>query len=212
MIPAAVIDEIRARIDPVEIIGRRVELKKSGNSFSASCPFHADRTPSFRVFPDSKRFKCFGCGARGDVFEFLRRIEGKGFPDAVRELAAEVGVPVAPDPSVPRGASASPDQAPHALDRACEAAMTHWIERLWSDAGAHARRYLASRGIQEATARQFRLGFAPREWHDLEHALSSRGFTTDDLLQRGPSQEEREARAPHARPLPGSHHLPAPPG
>jgi len=105
MIPAAVIDEIRARIDPVEIIGRRVELKKSGNSFSASCPFHADRTPSFRVFPDSKRFKCFGCGARGDVFEFLRRIEGKGFPDAVRELAAEVGVPVAPDPSVPRGAT-----------------------------------------------------------------------------------------------------------
>jgi DNA primase len=185
VIPAAVIDEIRARIDPVEVIGRRVELKKSGNSFSASCPFHPDRTPSFRVFPDSKRFKCFGCGARGDVFEFLRRFEGKGFPDAVRELAAEVGLPVAPDPSVPRGASASPDQAPHALDRACEAAMTHWIERLRSDAGAHARRYLASRGIQEATARQFRLGFAPRDWHDLDHALSTRGFPTDDLLSAG---------------------------
>jgi DNA primase len=185
VIPAAVIDEIRARIDPVEIIGRRVELKKSGNSFSASCPFHPDRTPSFRVFPDSKRFKCFGCGARGDVFEFLRRFEGKGFPDAVRELASEVGVPVAPDPSVPRGASAPSDQAPHVLDRACEAAMTHWIERLWSDAGAHARRYLASRGIQEATARQFRLGFAPRDWHDLEHALSTRGFPADDLLSAG---------------------------
>ena len=73
MIPASVIEEIRARIDPVEVIGRRIELKKCGTSFSASCPFHSDRTPSFRVFPDSKRFKCFGCGVRGDVFEFLRR-------------------------------------------------------------------------------------------------------------------------------------------
>src|SRR5512137_2708372 len=122
MIPAAVIDEIRARVDPVEIIGRRVELKKGGNSFSAACPFHSDRTPSFRVFPDSKRFKCFGCGVRGDVFEFLRRFEGKGFPDAVRELAAEVGVPIASEagPSRP----ARPVEAGSlGLDRACEAAM-----------------------------------------------------------------------------------------
>ena len=95
MIPKAVIEEIRSRIDPVEVIGRRVELKKTGNSFAASCPFHADRTPSFRVFPDSKRFKCFGCGARGDVFEFLRRFEGKDFRTVVRELAAEAGVAIA---------------------------------------------------------------------------------------------------------------------
>jgi len=184
MIPASVIDEIRARIDPVEVIGRRVELKKSGTSFSASCPFHADRTPSFRVFPDSKRFKCFGCNARGDVFEFLRRFEGKGFPDAVRELAVEVGVQVAPDPGSTR--SAAPGMGTgHGLDRACEAAMAHWSDRLWANEGTTARRYLAARGIQDATARQFRLGFAPREWHDLEHALVARGFTGEALVGAG---------------------------
>jgi DNA primase len=183
MIPSAVIDEIRARIDPVEVIGRRVELKRSGSSFAASCPFHADRTPSFRVFPDSKRFKCFGCGARGDVFEFLRRFEGKAFPAAVRELAAEVGVPVAPEPAGAGPAAALADPARAGLERACEAAMAHWTERLWGEAGAQARRYLATRGIQEATAKQFRLGFAPREWHDLEQALQSKGHALEDLLK-----------------------------
>ena len=184
MIPASVIDEIRARIDPVEVIGRRVELKKSGTSFSASCPFHADRTPSFRVFPDSKRFKCFGCGARGDVFEFLHRFEGKGFLDAVRELAVEVGVQIAPDPGA-KGVSAGVESATRDLDRACEAAMVHWSGRLWGEEGAPARRYLSGRGIQESAARQFRLGYAPREWHDLEHALMAQGFTMEALVGAG---------------------------
>ena len=195
MIPASVIDEIRARIDPVEVIGRRVELKKSGTSFSASCPFHSDRTPSFRVFPDSKRFKCFGCGVRGDVFEFLRRFEGKGFPDAVRELAIEVGVPVAPDAGPSRPVSAV-DAGSQGLDRACEAAMNHWSERLWSEAGATARRYLAERGIQEPTARHFRLGFAPREWHDLELAMTARGFTLDALVGAGLVRKSENASHP----------------
>ena len=184
MIPASVIDEIRSRINPVEVIGRRVELKKSGTSFSASCPFHSDRTPSFRVFPDSKRFKCFGCGVRGDVFEFLRRFEGKGFPDAVRELAAEVGVSVAQEAGASRPVG-SVEPGSHGLDRACEAAMTHWSELLWGEAGATARRYLAERGIQEATARQFRLGYAPREWHDVEKAMAAWGFTVDALVGAG---------------------------
>ena len=95
MIPDTVIEEIRTRIDPVEVIGRRLELRKTGTSFSASCPFHSDRTPSFRVYPDSKRFKCFGCGARGDAFEFLQRFEGKDFRTVVQELATEAGVVIA---------------------------------------------------------------------------------------------------------------------
>ncbi len=187
MIPAAIIEEIRARIDPVEVIGRRVELRKTGASFSASCPFHADRTPSFRVFPDSKRFKCFGCGVRGDVFEFLRRFEGKAFPAAVRELAAEVGVPVSPEPAAsgrPGPAATDPTRG-SGLEHACEAAFAHWQERLWGEAGVHARRYLASRGIEEPTAKAYQLGFAPREWHDLEQALVARGLATDDLLRAG---------------------------
>ena len=195
MIPETVIEEIRSRVDPVEVIGRRVELRKNGKSFSASCPFHPDRTPSFHVFPDSKRFKCFGCGARGDVFEFLRRFEGKDFRTAVRELASEFGVTTpasGPDPtSQPAGAAGDPGRA--VLERACEAAAAHWSERLWSEAGAPARDYLAARGIQEATARQFRLGFAPREWHDLEQALGARGFASDNLLRAGLIRKSEKA-------------------
>ncbi|MBI5068722.1 MAG: DNA primase [Deltaproteobacteria bacterium] len=187
MIPEAVIEEIRSRVDSVQVIGRRVELRKSGSSFSASCPFHPDRTPSFHVFPDSKRFKCFGCGARGDVFEFLRRFEGKDFRTAVRDLAAEVGVviPGTGQEGAGPAATSAADPGRAVLERACEAAAAHWTERLWSDAGAAARRYLAARGIQESTARQFRLGLAPREWHDLEEALVARGFSREDLLRAG---------------------------
>jgi DNA primase len=195
MIPVSVIEDIRSRIDPVEVIGRRVELKKTGTSFSASCPFHADRTPSFRVFPDSKRFKCFGCNARGDVFEFLRRFEGKGFPDAVRELAVEVGVRIAPD-SGASGSVPAVQGAGHGLDKACEAAMVHWTERLWGDEGTTARRYLTGRGIQEATARKFRLGFALRAWHDLEQALIARGFTEEMLVGAGLLRRSENADRP----------------
>ena len=195
MIPEAVIEEIRARLDPVEVIGRRVPLRKSGNSFSASCPFHADRTPSFHVYPDSKRFKCFGCGARGDAFEFLRRFEGKDFRTVVRELAGEVGVAVPEGAGGPRTA---PREGGHPdLERACEAAATHWEGRLWSDQGAEARRYLAARGIEEGTARKFRVGWAPRDWHDLQAALVA--FSTAELLAAGLLGEGRKTDAPYDR-------------
>jgi DNA primase len=180
VIPETVIEEIRARIDPVEVIGRRLELRRTGTSFSARCPFHADRTPSFRVYPDSKRFKCFGCGARGDAFEFLRRLEGKDFRTVVQELAIEAGVTIANgDGDAPKASAVAP------LHRACEAALAHWTARLWGTEGEEARRYLASRGVDEPTARRFRLGFAPREWHDLHAALVAQGIQEGDLLRAG---------------------------
>lgn len=193
MIPPSVIEEIRSRIDPVEIIGRRLELRKTGTSFSASCPFHADRTPSFRVYPDSKRFKCFGCGARGDAFEFLRRFDGKDFRTVVRELAGEAGV------TFPDGdASTAPtDPGRHALESACEAALSHWVERLWGPAGAEARRYLQTRGIDETTARQFHVGWAPRDWHDLQASLAS--HSTEDLTRAGLLVTKKEGDAPYDR-------------
>jgi len=183
VIPAPIIEEVRSRIDPVEVIGRRVELRKSGASFSGSCPFHADRTPSFRVYPDSKRFKCFGCGARGDVFEFVRRFDGKDFRTVVQELAAEAGIAFQAQEGSAQARAPDPGRA--RAERACAAALEHWTQRLWSDSGNDARRFLATRGIEEATAREYRLGAALREWHDLERALRARGFTEDELLAAG---------------------------
>jgi DNA primase len=193
VIPASVIEEIRSKIDPVEIIGRRLELRKTGTSFSASCPFHADRTPSFRVYPDSKRFKCFGCGARGDAFEFVRRFDGTDFRTAVRELAAEAGVTI-PGEEAP-AAPADPDRL--ALERACEAALSHWVERLWGPGGAEARRYLQTRGVDETTARQFRVGWAPRDWHDLETALAQHGI--EHLARAGLLVTKKDGEAPYDR-------------
>jgi DNA primase len=181
MIPVATIREIRSRVDPVDVIGRRIELRKSGKSFSASCPFHPDRTPSFRVYPDSKRFKCFGCGARGDAFEFVQKFDGKDFRTVVRELAGEVGLPMPEEPGGPR--TTPPETGRSGLDRACEAALTHWSKRLWGDTGAEARRYLVERGLDGSTVRQFRLGLAPRDWHDLQASLAT--YPTEELLRAG---------------------------
>jgi DNA primase len=195
VIPATVIDELRARIDPVEVIGRRLELRKTGTSFSASCPFHSDRTPSFRVYPDSRRFKCFGCGARGDAFEFLQRFEGKDFKTVVRELAAEAGIAVED-----RKANGAAPARTAGLERVCEAAHAHWTGRLWGTGGEPARNYLASRGVDEATARRFHLGYAPNEWHDLHSALVAQGLAEEELVRAGLIRESTaKAKLAHDR-------------
>jgi DNA primase len=196
VIPVSVIEDLRARIDPVEVIGRRLELRKSGTSFSASCPFHADKTPSFRVYPDSKRFKCFGCGARGDAFEFVQRFDGKDFKTVVRELAAEAGVAVEHAPRQ-NGVAALPTAG---LARACEAALAHWSAQLWGAAGEPARKYLVSRGVDEATARRFQLGYALDEWHDLHSALLAQGFGSEELIAAGLIRESTaKAKLAHDR-------------
>ena len=94
MIPDATIDEVRGRVDIVAVIGRHMELKRSGRTWKGCCVFHGERTPSFHVYPEDKHFKCYGCGEYGDVFKFLQKLQGKEFPEIVRALALEVGVEV----------------------------------------------------------------------------------------------------------------------
>jgi DNA primase len=147
------------------------------------------------VYPDSRRFKCFGCGARGDAFEFLKRFDGKDFKTVVRELAAEVGIAL----DLANTDGAAPVRT-GGIERACEAALAHWTERLWAAAGEPARKYLATRGVDEATARRFRLGYAPNEWHDLHSALIAQGIAEDDLLRAGLIRESTaNAKLAHDR-------------
>jgi DNA primase len=195
VISSEVVEEVRRRIDAVEIIGAKVELRKSGTSYVGSCPFHTEKKGSFRVYPDGKRFMCFGCGGRGDVFEFLTRLEGKTFPAVVRELAAKVGVIVPLVEESPEERRARGERA--TLYAACAAAATHWQRHLWSDAGEAARRYLAARGVSEEVARTYRLGYALPKWHDLERALGARIPVT--ALQGAGVVATREdaGRAPH---------------
>ncbi len=92
LIPEAKVQEILERTDIVGLIGSRIELKRSGRNLKALCPFHGERTPSFHVFPDRRRFKCFGCGVGGDAISFVMKQDGKSFVDAAKELAAAAGV------------------------------------------------------------------------------------------------------------------------
>ena len=94
VIPEAVIEDVRARTDIVQVIGDRVPLKRAGAAWKACCPFHREKTPSFTVNPQRQSFKCFGCGEGGDVFKFLMKHDGMSFLDAVRHLAEKCGVEV----------------------------------------------------------------------------------------------------------------------
>src|SRR5512137_2250989 len=174
MIPDSIIEEIRNRTDVVAVIGRHVELQRSGRTWKGCCPFHGERTPSFHVYPEDKHFKCYGCGEYGDVFKFLQKLEGKEFPEVVRSLAAEVGVEI-PEETVEDTVEARRRRKERAEAlAACDAAARYWQARLWSSHGEAGRAYLASRGVSEEEARRFRLGISADEWNDLPPRLEAK--------------------------------------
>ncbi len=183
-IPEHTIDEILERVDLVALVGRHVELKKSGKSFKGRCPFHQEKSASFYVTPELRRFKCFGCQAGGDAIAFVQRYLGKTFVDAVRDLAREVGVDLsaAEDPSA--------RERQH-LREVTELALEHFKSQLWHPTeGQTARAALTARGVTEETARSFGLGWAPEAWSRLSDVLLARGLLEfgiqAGLVQRRP--------------------------
>lgn len=185
MIPDSIIEEIRNRTDVVAVIGRHVELQKSGRTWKGCCPFHGERTPSFHVYPEDKHFKCYGCGEYGDVFKFLQKLEGKEFPEVVRSLAAEAGVEI-PEESVEDTVEARRKRKERAEAlAACDAAARYWQARLWSPHGESGRTYLESRGISEEESRRFRLGIAAPEWNDLPPRLAPKEISLASIDRAG---------------------------
>ena len=175
----AILDEIRAGVDVVDLVGRFVNLRKAGQNYKGLCPFHAEKTPSFMVNPKKGIFHCFGCGVGGDVFGFLMRQDRLSFPEAVRVLAKQAGVALPED----RGGAAAGDSGREELYRVMEAAAAFYVERLWSAGGEHAREYLNKRGIAEDVARRFGLGWAPEGWETIRAALKP--FGEDSLIAAG---------------------------
>ena len=173
-------DEIKRRIDTVAYISRYVALQRSGRRYRGRCPFHQERNPSFYVDPASGLWKCFGCGASGDIFTFVQRIHNLTFTEAAEQLAAEVGVQWRP--AARRGPARSVRQA---IYRANELALRFFAEQLTGPEGARAREYLASRGIDEVAIEAFELGFAPADDQALQRYLAARGLTRELLVQAG---------------------------
>jgi DNA primase len=186
-----VIDEIKQRVDIVEVISWYVPgLKKAGRSFKASCPFHAEKTPSFFVFPERQSWHCFGaCATGGDAFSFVMRKEGVDFGEALRILAQRTGVSLAP---LQRGESQGEEQR---LKEINEAAAEYYHYLLLSQAGQLARSYLAQRGIAEKIIEDFQLGFSLDSWEALRGQLTQKGYHEDELLAAGLLVEKEQGRA-----------------
>ena len=171
-IPQSFIDELIARIDIVELVGSRVQLKRAGREWKACCPFHAEKTPSFWVSPDKQFYHCFGCGAHGTALGFLMEHDKLPFPDAVEELASRLGLEV-PREDDGRGTRTRPgDDAYELLAQASQ---------FYRDAlreSTRAKNYLAGRGITQETCVKFAIGYAPDAW--------------DTVLKRFGGSPERE--------------------
>lgn len=172
----SVVDDVKSKIDILDVIGQYVTLKKAGRNFKALCPFHNEKTPSFVVYPDEGRWYCFGaCHTGGDVFTFLMKKENIDFGEALRRLAQRAGVALTrttPDEDVER--------ARWREILATAAAHYHYLLK-HHPAAHHAREYLATRFITPDTAARFQLGYALDEWEAMKSFLVSKGFSVRDL-------------------------------
>lgn len=178
----AAVDEIKQRLDIIELIGSYLPLQKAGHNYKGLCPFHNEKTPSFVVFPDTQSWHCFGaCGTGGDMFSFVMRRENMDFIEAMRFLAEKAGVQLS-----------APSQEQIVLQdefeqlRQVNAAAAQFYHRYLMERpeGAFTRTYLEQRGLTGQTIETFQLGFAPDAWHNLGEALKPQ-FPADMLLTAG---------------------------
>ena len=177
-------EQIRARVDLAQLIGETVALKPAGRGqLKGLCPFHGERTPSFHVHVDRGFFYCFGCGAKGDVFEYVMRSQGLEFADALKLLGERVGIEV-------RGVAPGQGRRRDLLE-VNQAALAWFRARL--DEGP-ARAYLRDRGLSDATIDGWELGYAPEGWDGLLKHLLTRGVRDDDLLEAGLLSENERGR------------------
>ena len=175
----SVIQEIKDRLDVVTVVGRYVPLKKSGSSYKGLCPFHSEKTPSFHVFPHTGTWKCFGCGAGGDIFTFVEKKENLPFSDVLRMLAKEAGVRLAePKPEVR-------DALQRLRDIHAQAAFYFQSQLQEKEIGKRAREYLDRREINQETREKFQLGYARDGWEHLISYLKGKGYSLDDIVKAG---------------------------
>jgi DNA primase len=173
--------ELKQQADIVRVIGDYIKLKKAGaQNFSGLCPFHNEKTPSFSVHATRQFFHCFGCGASGDVFAFVQKIENVSFPEAIRSVAEQLGIPL------PKQNFSSSMEAKDAKERSAlidihELACNFFQEQLRKPDAARAREYLKSRELTDEAVQRFRLGFAPDSGFLLRDYLRVR--VSDDLLK-----------------------------
>jgi len=178
------IEEIKARLDIVDLVSETVQLRRSGKSYTGFCPFHPNsRTPAFVVFPESGTWRCFGqCNEGGDIFRFVMKKEGWDFGTALKALAERAGVQL--QPPTPESQVAAEEH--ERLRTLLEEAATFYRHHLFhTPAGSQALDYLHRRGLQDAILETFELGYAPDAWEMALQHFTARGYSRDDLLGAG---------------------------
>ncbi|MFA6551078.1 MAG: DNA primase [Patescibacteria group bacterium] len=172
-------EEIKSRLDIVEVIREYVQLKPVGVNFTARCPFHHEKTPSFVVSPERQIWRCFGCGKGGDVFSFVMEIEGLNFIETLRELAPRAGVQLQ---------SYNPQETSvrnRLLDAAAFAVKYYHKVLLEAPEAASAREYLKKRGLQDKTIADWQIGYSRESWDDLYNFLKTKGFSEQEIFLAG---------------------------
>ena len=177
-IPANFIDEVLARVDIADLIGKRITLKRKGKEYSARCPFHDERSASFFVSPQKQFYHCFGCGAHGTAVGFLMNYEGLEFVDAVETIAADLGLAVPYE-----GGGNKRDDGSDALFPVLSDAALYYRQQL--EKSAEAKAYVESRGIDRATAERFQIGYAPADSANFFAALGKSPERKQSLMQAG---------------------------
>jgi len=170
------VEEIKQKIDIVELVGEQVTLKKAGRHYKGLCPFHSEKTPSFIVSPERQSYKCFGCGESGDVFSFIQKYEGYSFLEALEILAKKAGVTLA---------SYQPTQADQAKKRllsllALSAEFYRYLLEKHA-VGERARQYLKKRGVGAEARERYYLGYAPGQWQGVSAYLAKKGYRYEEM-------------------------------
>lgn len=191
-IPDGFVEELKARIRPSDVIGRKVKLTKKGKEWVGLSPFTNEKTPSFYVNDQKRIFKCFSSGTGGDVINFIMETERLSFFEAVEKLAEEAGM------QLPKASPQAAEEYDHRkrLVAACEAAASWFEDRLRSSEGAAARTYLDGRGLAPDAWSRHRLGYAPDDWRRTRAHLNSAGFTDKELVETGLIKESDKGGEP----------------
>lgn len=178
--PPAFLDELAARNPIEDVVGQYVNLKRSGSNLFGLCPFHGEKTPSFSVSPEKGMYYCFGCHKGGSAINFIMEIEGLSYPDAVRNLAARVGMEVPDDEQYQ-----SRYRRQERLWALNKEAARFFHSNLYAPAGEQGLKYAQNRGMTKGTLTKFGIGFAPDSWDSLCTAMEAKGYTQEELKDAG---------------------------
>jgi len=173
------VDDIKNKLDIVDVISGYIRLQKAGRNYKATCPFHSEKSPSFMVSPERQLWKCFGCGKGGSIFDFVMEIEGIEFGDALKILAQRAGIELKKiDPKLKTERTR--------LYEICELANRFFIKQMEaSSAGKEMQKYLIGRGLKAKTIKEWQIGYAPNQWRSLKDFLNKQGYPNQEISKTG---------------------------